>query len=56
MTHSSTASPDMRQRLAKRIDQALGRTDADLVIRNARILDLATGALNLATSQFVTTR
>jgi adenine deaminase len=35
----------MRQRLAERIDQALGRTDADLVIHNARILDLVTGAL-----------
>jgi adenine deaminase len=31
--------------LKRRIDQALGREPADLVIRNARILDLATGAL-----------
>jgi adenine deaminase len=37
--------PNARQRLARRIDQALGRTHADLVIRNARILDLVTGAL-----------
>ena len=35
----------MRQTLEQRIDQALGRAPADLVIRNARILDLATGAL-----------
>lgn len=35
----------MRATLEARIDQALGRTPADLVIRNARILDLATGAL-----------
>ncbi len=35
----------MRHTLERRIDQALGRAPADLVIRNARILDLATGAL-----------
>lgn len=35
----------MRHILEARIDQALGRTPADLVIRHARILDLATGAL-----------
>jgi adenine deaminase len=45
MTQSSTVSPGRRQRLAARIDQALGRTDADLVICNARILDLVTGAI-----------
>ena len=35
----------MRQILERRIDQALGRAPADLVVRNARILDLVTGAL-----------
>jgi adenine deaminase len=35
----------MRELLEQRIDQALGRTPADLVIRNARILDLVTGKL-----------
>ena len=45
MTHSSNASPGMRQRLERQIDQALGRVPADLVIRNARILDLVTGGL-----------
>jgi adenine deaminase len=34
-----------RQGLERRIDQALGRMPADLVIRNARILDLVTGGL-----------
>jgi adenine deaminase len=34
-----------RQGLERRIDQALGRMPADLVIRNARILDLVTGSL-----------
>ncbi|MCB9948219.1 MAG: adenine deaminase [Rhodospirillaceae bacterium] len=32
--------------LTRRIDVAMGRRPADLVIRNARILDLATGALD----------
>jgi adenine deaminase len=45
MTQSSTTSPGRRQRLEQRIDQALGRSDADLVIRNAQILDLVTGAI-----------
>jgi adenine deaminase len=35
----------MRAVLERRIDQAIGRTRADLVIRNARILDLVTGEL-----------
>ena len=35
----------MREVLAQRIDQALGRQPADLVVRNARILNLATGEL-----------
>lgn len=34
-----------RDALKRRIDQALGREPADLVIRNARILDLAGGGL-----------
>lgn len=34
-----------RAALARRIDQALGRRRADLVVKGARILDLATGAL-----------
>ena len=34
-----------RASLAKRIDQALGRSRADMVIKGARILNLATGAL-----------
>ena len=36
----------MRQVLERRIDQAIGRTRADLVIRNVRILDLVTGELH----------
>lgn len=32
-------------RLKRRIDQGLGRSDADLVIKGARILDVATGSL-----------
>jgi adenine deaminase len=36
----------MRQVLEQRIDQALGRIPADLVVRNARVLDLVTGALH----------
>jgi len=36
----------MRRTLERRIDQALGRTPADLVLRNARILDLVTGVLH----------
>ncbi len=35
----------MRETLELRIDQALGRMPADLVIRNTRILDLVTGEL-----------
>jgi adenine deaminase len=35
----------MREILERRIDQALGQMPADLVIRNARILDLVTGEL-----------
>ncbi|MFD2264915.1 adenine deaminase [Lacibacterium aquatile] len=33
------------ERLKRRIDQGLGRSDADLVIKGARILDVATGSL-----------
>src|SRR5580698_3890392 len=36
---------DSREVLERRIDQALGRLPADLVIRNARTLDLVTGEL-----------
>lgn len=36
---------DTAQRIGKRIDQALGRDRADLVIRNARILNVANGTL-----------
>jgi adenine deaminase len=36
---------DSREVLERRIDQALGRSPADLVIRNARTLDLVTGEL-----------
>jgi len=36
----------MREILERRIDQAMGRMAADLVVRNARILDLATGAIH----------
>jgi adenine deaminase len=36
----------MRETLERRIDQAMGRMAADLVLRNARILDLATGAFH----------
>lgn len=32
----------MRETLERRIDQAMGRMAADLVVRNARILDLVT--------------
>jgi adenine deaminase len=35
-----------RRRLERRIDQALGAARADLVIRNARVLNLVTGALD----------
>src|SRR6202453_324707 len=35
----------MKEVLEQRIDQALGRTPADLVIRNTQILDLVTGKL-----------
>src|ERR1700735_4894946 len=35
----------MRDVLERRIDQALGRLPADLVIRNARILNVVTGEL-----------
>jgi adenine deaminase len=35
----------MREKLERQIDQALGRLPADLVVRNARILNLVTGAL-----------
>jgi adenine deaminase len=35
----------MRRTLERRIDQAIGRMPADLVLRNARILDLVSGAL-----------
>jgi adenine deaminase len=35
----------MRQRIERQIDQALGRLPADLVVRNARILNLVTGEL-----------
>ena len=34
-----------QQKLERQIDQAMGRSPADLVVRNARILNLATGAL-----------
>jgi adenine deaminase len=36
---------DARHRLERRIDQALGRTRADLVLKRARILNLVTGDL-----------
>lgn len=36
----------MRDVLARQIDQALGREPADLVVRNARILDVVTGELH----------
>ncbi|MGA9865002.1 MAG: adenine deaminase [Acetobacteraceae bacterium] len=36
----------MSEALERRIDQALGRMPADLVVRNARLLDLVTGALH----------
>ena len=36
----------LRETLERRIDQAMGRMAADLVVRNARILDLATGAIH----------
>ena len=35
----------MRDVLERQIDQALGRLPADLVVRNARILNLVTGEL-----------
>jgi adenine deaminase len=35
----------MREILERRIDQAMGRVPADLVVRNARILNLVTGEL-----------
>jgi adenine deaminase len=35
----------MREKLERQIDQALGRQPADLVVRNLRILNLATGEL-----------
>ena len=35
----------MRDLLERQIDQALGRSPADLVVRNARILNLVTGEL-----------
>ena len=35
----------MRDLLERQIDQALGRAPADLVIRNARVLNLVTGEL-----------
>jgi adenine deaminase len=35
----------MRERLERQIDQAMGRQPADLVVRNARILNLVTGDL-----------
>ena len=35
----------MRDLLERQIDQALGRAPADLVIRNARLLNLVTGEL-----------
>ena len=35
----------MREILERQIDQAMGRAPADLVVRNARILNLATGEL-----------
>ena len=46
LTGGGTRVEATRQRLEKRIDQALGDSRADLVIRNARILNLATGALD----------
>jgi|GEM_PF-3046318 len=35
----------LQQMLAARIDQALGREPADLVVKNARLLNTATGRL-----------
>src|ERR1700761_3889038 len=34
-----------RQRMERQIDQALGQSPADLVVRNARILNVVTGEL-----------
>ena len=42
MTKSRT---DIKADLARRIDQALGRTEADLVIKNVRMLNIATGEI-----------
>ncbi len=39
--------PLTKDALKRRIDQALGREPADLVIRNARVLDIVTGGLEL---------
>jgi adenine deaminase len=41
----------MREILERRIDQAMGRMAADLVVRNARILDLATSAIHSVISR-----
>ena len=43
---STKSGGGMREILERRIDQAMGRMAADLVVRNARILDLATGAIH----------
>jgi adenine deaminase len=43
---STTSGEGMREILERRIDQAMGRMAADLVVRNARILDLATGVFH----------
>ncbi|MEN2989120.1 adenine deaminase [Tistrella sp. BH-R2-4] len=46
---TSAASRDRaKATLKRRIDQALGRDAADLVVRGGRVLNLATGALDLA--------
>lgn len=42
------------QELERRIDQALGREPADLVVRNARVLNTATGQIDLPTDVAVT--
>jgi adenine deaminase len=43
---STKSGEGMRETLERRIDQAMGRMAADLVVRNARILDLATGVFH----------
>lgn len=45
------SKPDVtRDDLERRIDQAMGRTKADLVIKNTRFLNVVTGRSRRATS------